>query len=135
MSAGYPGSDDSRVLRNTLIFHEANNGTFLKTPVFKIKNKTFRPYIIGDSAYPPLDWLLKPFPFSNDMDRRQRRFNYCVSKARVSMERAFGTLKGRWRIPSQKIPLEPSYTADIVIACTVLHNICEDRNEPVEECL
>ena len=67
------------------------------------------------------------------MDRRQRRFNYCLSKARVSIERAFRTLKRRWRLLSQKISLEPSYAADVVIACTVLHNICQDQNEPVEE--
>eukprot|EP00794_Sanderia_malayensis_P013435 gene13435-14816_t len=117
MSAGYPGAaHDSCVLRNTLIFHQANNGTILNTPAFKVKNKTFRRYIIGDPAYPPLDWLLKPFLFSNYMDRTQRRFNYCLCKARVSIKRAFGTLKESWRILNQNVPLRPSYAADTVFA-------------------
>ena len=58
-------------------------------------------------------------------------FNLALSRARVSIERAFGVLKGRWRILTGKICLEPSFAADIVMACSVLHNICQERNEPV----
>ena len=29
--------------------------------------------------------------------------------------------------------LEPSYAADVVMACSVLHNICQERSEPTEE--
>ncbi len=42
-------------------------------------------------------------------------------------------LKGRWRLLLGKVCLEPSYVADIVVACCVLHNICQEHNEPVLE--
>ena len=50
-----------------------------------------------------------------------------------SIERAFSILKGRWHLLLGKVCLEPSYVADIVMACCVLHNICQECNEPAEE--
>ncbi len=32
-----------------------------------------------------------------------------------------------------KVNLEPSFASDVVIACSVLHNICQERNEPIQE--
>ena len=65
----------------------------------------------------------------------QQAFNLALSQAKVSIERAFGILKGRWRILLGKVSWEPSFAADLVIACTVLHNICQERNELEESVL
>ena len=64
------------------------------------------------------------------MPANHQKFKLALSQARVVIERAFGILKGRWRILLGKVCLEHSYAADVVIACYVLHNICQERNEP-----
>ena len=64
------------------------------------------------------------------MAANHQKFNLALSQGRVAIERAFGILKGRWRILLGKVSLEPSYAADVVIACSVLHNICQESNEP-----
>ena len=137
MSAGYPGSvHDSRMLRNSWLFAAANNGEILNTPVFPLnRNLAINPYLVGDAAYPLSKWLMKPFPYSRNLSAQQEAFNLTLSQARVSIERAFGVLKGRWRILLDKVCLEPSLVADVVVACTVLHNMCQDRNEPEENVL
>ena len=137
MSAGFPGSlHDSRILRNSWVFADANNEQILRTPLFQLDDRnSIEPYLVGDAAYSLSRWLIKPFPFSNEMESNAGAFNLASSQARVSIERAFGVLKGRWRTLSGKVCLEPSYAADVVIACTVLHNICQERNEPEESIL
>ncbi len=135
MSAGFPGSvHDSRILRNTWVFREAINKQILTGPIFYINNETpIKPYLVGDAAYPQADWLIKPFSYEKDMRPRQKTFNLALSQARVSIERAFGVLKGRWRLLLGKLELEPSYASDVAIACTVLHNICQQFNEPIDD--
>ena len=135
MSAGYPGSvHDSRILKNSWVFREASREHILTTPVFQLNDShNIKPYLLGDAAYPLTEWLIKPFPQVKDIDLRQKRFNFALSQARVSIERAFGMLKGRWRLLLGKVNLEPSFAARVVIACSVLHNICQDRREACED--
>ena len=134
VSAGFPGSvHDSRMLRNTWIFQQAQNENILTAPLHDLgQNNTIRPYLVGDAAYPLSTRLMKPFPYSKNMDANQEIFNLALSQARVTIERAFGVLKGRWRILLGKVCLEPSFAADVVIACSVLHNICQKWNEPTD---
>ncbi len=135
MSTGFAGSmHDSRMLRNTWIYDAGNDKEIMQTPVYPLTaTKSIKPYLVGDAAYPMHDWLIKPYQYAPNMDHEEKVFNLALSQARVSIERAFGILKGRWRILLDKVLLEPSYVADIVTACSVLHNICQDRKEPIEE--
>ncbi len=135
MSAGFPGSlHDSRILRNTWVFREATSQQILTLPKFQLTGThEIRPYLVGDAAYPQADWLIKPFSFEKHLEDRKTFFNLALSQARVSVERAFGVLKGRWRLLMGKLNLQPSFASDVVIACTVLHNICQDFHEPIED--
>eukprot|EP00794_Sanderia_malayensis_P015586 gene15586-17159_t len=135
VSAGFPGSmHDSRILRNTRLYQDAMDGKILQAPLFKLSRSiSLKPYLVGDAAYPINDWLIKPFAHSQNMPNAERLFNLSLSQARVSIERAFGIFKGRWRLLLGKVCLEPSYVADTVMACCVLHNICQECNEPAEE--
>ncbi|CAH3128094.1 unnamed protein product [Pocillopora meandrina] len=56
------------------------------------------PLIIGDSAYPLLKWLVKPYPSRGHLTPDEREFNEKLSAARSVVERVFGMLKGRWRL-------------------------------------
>eukprot|EP00794_Sanderia_malayensis_P009556 gene9556-10543_t len=137
MSAGFPGSiHDSRMLRNSWVYAEATSREILRIPVFMLNSMvSIAPYLVGDAAYPLSDWLIKPFPYEKNMQYRPKMFNLALSQARVSIERAFGMLKSRWRILLGKLQLEPSFAADVVTTCTVLHNICQKRGEQLDETL
>ena len=52
--------------------------------------------IVGDPAYPPLDWMLKGWMKSPRLTPEQETFNVYLSSLRVGVEQAFGTLKSRW---------------------------------------
>jgi len=132
VETGYPGSmHDARVLRNSAFGRNANR--LLESPTRRILGRDIKPMILGDGAYPPFRWLLKPFARHRHLTRRQRKFNRCVSSARAVVERAFGLLKMRWRCLNKKLEVEIENVPAIIIACCVLHNICQDRNEAISE--
>ncbi|RXM98775.1 hypothetical protein EOD39_12645 [Acipenser ruthenus] len=69
---------------------------------------------------------------ANERVPRQHRssiFNHRLSSARMVVENAFGRLKGRWRRLSKRCDIGISLVSDVVIACCVLHNVCEVRRE------
>jgi hypothetical protein len=85
--AGWPGSvHDARILRNSDIWNIC--------PLWCGPNN----HLLGDGAYPLRSWLLKPFRNNGHLTRIQRRFNYRLSSTRAAIERAFGLLKGRFRL-------------------------------------
>ena len=57
--AGFP---DARVLRNSNIYQEAEQGNILQALRVDIDGNDIGPYLVGDSAYPLTPWLIKPFP-------------------------------------------------------------------------
>lgn len=116
-AAGFPGSNhDARVLRNSNIYQEAENGNILQAPLVNIDENDIGPYLVGDSAYPLAPWLIKPFPEgTNDPDEK-------ISRARVGVERAFGILKDRWRVLQKRLDSSLNFAIKTTIACIVLHN-------------
>ncbi|XP_070157474.1 uncharacterized protein [Polyergus mexicanus] len=124
---GYPGSvGDIRVFRNSDLWSEVQRDRQLYFP-----NEE---YIIGDKAYPVLRWCISAFRDRGNLTAAQKRFNDILSKVRQVIERAFSLLKGRfWRLKHldmNRIDMIPF----VIIACTVLHNICLERlDENIEE--
>ena len=100
------------------------------------------PYILGDGGYPNLPWLVTVFPgHDTNLPSAQRRFNFAHSSARNVIERAFGRLKGRWRILMSKLRHKVEFVPAIIMACVILHNwlisksdifdlICDDEADP-----
>lgn len=94
-------------------------------------------WLLGDSGYPLEPWLLTPFSNPNNDDYQM--FNKVHSKARSTVERAIGILKGRWRClcKQRNLHYKPPVCSKIINACATLHNICIQMDDylPVDEIL
>lgn len=84
------------------------------------------PYaLVGDAAYPCRPWMLGPFKGSKDgLSREEYHWNFLQSSTRMCVERAFGMLKGRWRILLKRVDVQLKNVPDVVSTCLVLHNMC-----------
>ena len=78
------------------IYRMGNDGSLFPKSVLPINGWNVPVVILGDSAYPLLNWLMKPLPHGTT-DPRQRNVNYSLSQARMTVENSFGRLKARWR--------------------------------------
>ena len=105
--------------------HDAN--LWARTEFGKFcEDGTLSPYaVVGDAAYPCRPWMLAPFRGHRDgLTREEYNWNYVQSSTRMCVERAFGMLKGRWRILLKRIDVHLKNVPDLVSTCLVLHNIC-----------
>lgn len=90
-------------------------------------------FILGDSGYPCLKHLLTPFKDRGNLTRRQRNYNYLLSKNRYLIEHCFGLLKQKFR---QLYHLKLRNIQDIVHfirACAVLHNLSIENNFDLQD--
>jgi hypothetical protein len=110
---GNPGSThDAPVLRSSDLFQNSN----VKIPPGY--------YLLGDSAFPILEWLITPFRDCGNLTRQQKLFNKTHSQCRQVIERAFGMLKCRFRRLLRFDISDISLLVDSVLAACVLHNLC-----------
>ncbi|KAJ1210234.1 hypothetical protein NDU88_005602 [Pleurodeles waltl] len=84
VNAKYPGSvHDAYILRNSSIRYVMG------------QLQRHRVWLIGDSGYPNLSWLLTPV--RNPRTRAEERYNEAHRQTRRIIERTFGLLKARFR--------------------------------------
>ncbi|KAK9729885.1 DDE superfamily endonuclease [Popillia japonica] len=75
---GFPGSThDARVFKNSTLYE-------------KLQNSINDFYILGDSAYPILPYLMIPYKDNGHLRPAQKHFNKKISSARVFIEHTFG---------------------------------------------
>lgn len=72
---------------------------------------------------------MRPYPRKSLTGNSQRIFNYRLSKARRTIENAFGILASRWRILRRSIQCKEETAHKIVLALVVLHNYIMSSNE------
>ena len=88
VNTGFSGSMyDSRVLKNSSLFHEAEEGNILSNPTDVIEKTKVGPALLGDGGYPLKKWLIKPYTFSSALSPQENKFNKALSSARVVVER------------------------------------------------
>lgn len=87
-----------------------------------------QPFVfIGDEAFALHSNLLRPYP-RRSLNYTRRIFNYRLSRARRTVECAFGVLSNKWRVLHTPIQVTPDFTDSIVKACCVLNNFVRRRD-------
>lgn len=124
ISVGHPGSwHDARA------FHLTEVGRVLEEDPHSLVPQGM--HIIGDSAYPLLPQLMRPYRDNSHLTARQRRFNRKLNAARVVIEHAFGILKSKFRRLQCLHMKSISDISSAVSACCILHNLCLEPGDQV----
>ncbi|XP_041985333.1 putative nuclease HARBI1 isoform X1 [Aricia agestis] len=115
---------DSFIFNNTVIQHHLE----------QINNAGETAYLLGDSAYGQRSYLMTPCA-NPEPGSPEEYYNTVHSTARNSVERTIGILKGRFRclLVHRVLHYDPEMVSKIVIACCVLHNICNRAGLPAFE--
>ncbi|KAK8772737.1 hypothetical protein V5799_024017 [Amblyomma americanum] len=119
---GFPGSaHDARVLRESPIFEDCSQNCS-------------NGYLLGDSAYPLLPWLLTPYRDNGrSFPSWKKKFNKVHSQQRVAIENSFGLLKQRFRRLYLVDAASIKQCCLIVMAACVLHNMCNEERDFFED--
>src|SRR4029434_2694863 len=88
-------------------------------------------FLLGDPAYPLIDWIMEGYTHSPNITPEQESFNVYLSSARTTVEIAFGRLKLRWRVLMKRSDFHFSFTPKVIATCCALHNFCENEKEVV----
>lgn len=91
-------------------------------------------HILGDPAYPLSKKIIKGYTGRN-LSAEQESFNVYHSSARMMVENAFGRLKARWRVLSKRMDCRIELAPYVIMACCILHNLCEEIKAPVNDAL
>lgn len=86
-------------------------------------------FLIGDEAYPLKLYLMRPYPQSVLNDQKYH-FNKYLSRARKTIECAFGITYKKWQILNKPIETKKGYAEIIIKTCCLLHNIIIDKEKP-----
>lgn len=124
------GVGDARIFENSAFYSWLEAANFTQY-MFRIGGNEIHPYIVGDSAYTMKKFLLKAFDDSSKAGY-MKAFNRRIKRARCAVERAFGRLKERFRILKGPISLSLEKVPLVVVACCLLHNICQDNSEEMD---
>ena len=128
INVGWPGSvHDARILRNSNLYTAGEAGRLFLPRTVVIENEPLRPFIMGDSAYPALTWLKRPYVGA--LNAFMIAYNRKLSKGRAAVEHAFGQLKGRWRCLLKQNDSSLENVKLQVNACCILHNLCKLEND------
>ncbi|CAF1039448.1 unnamed protein product, partial [Rotaria sordida] len=124
INVGAPGRcNDSSVYSRSTLYDVIQNSIYKKYYLIE-NNVTIYAHLIADSAFPLDATLIKPYIEKPNMSRKECMFNYRLSRARSTVERAFGIMKNRFRCIHRKLEYELDNSVRIIKAIAILHNIC-----------
>ncbi|XP_036141683.1 protein ALP1-like [Monomorium pharaonis] len=114
---------DASVFRESSLATQLHSGTLnLSLPSSLPGYNVDMPYVIvADDAFPLKTNIMKPYPGRN-LTNEKKIFNYRLSKARRTVENAFGIMANRFRILLNTIPLSVEKVELITYTCCILHN-------------
>ena len=132
VNADRPGSiGDSYTYRHSLLFQKIASDEWLAHSPRTISAVNVKPFIVADSAFHLSSTCMKCYEVGQPAYRRS--FNYSLIRTRRVVERAFGRLKGRWKLMDGKYSLkDPVLVRQVAVVCCTLHNMCEKHQCPFE---
>ncbi|KAJ1129344.1 hypothetical protein NDU88_007715 [Pleurodeles waltl] len=120
VNAKFPGSvHDAYFLQNCSI------------PYVMGQLQRHRVWLLGDSGYPNLSWLLTPV--RNPRTRAEEHYIEAHGRNQRIIERTFGLLKARFRclhMIGGSLFYSPKKVCQIIVACCMLHNLALRRQVP-----
>ncbi|KAL5537693.1 hypothetical protein UlMin_045159 [Ulmus minor] len=126
------GTDDATHFRDSLLHNRLASGDIVWEKVINVRGNHVRPYIVGDWCFPLMPFLLTPFSSNGMGTPAQNLFDGMLMKGRSVVVEAIGLLKGRWKI-LQDLNVGLNHAPQTIVACCVLHNMCQIANEPEPE--
>ncbi|KAI9127545.1 hypothetical protein K1719_000538 [Acacia pycnantha] len=119
--AGFRGhKSNSRIIRSSTLYKDIEEGKLLNSPAIDLDGVAINQYLIGDSSFPFLPWLMIPFAESLP-GSYEENFNSAHKLMRISALRTIDSLKN-WGILRQPIKEELKMAVAYIGACSILHN-------------
>ena len=79
-------------------------------------------YILGDSAYPLMTGLMRPYLDTGNLAQDKTAFNHKLSSTRMIVENANARLKNKWRRLKKIYSKTFSRAEEIIESSIILHN-------------
>ncbi|GLT65065.1 hypothetical protein SLA2020_375170 [Shorea laevis] len=132
---GWPGKmEDWLVFQGSNFYELCDKGERLngKTLVLS-EGLEIQEYIIGDSGYPLLPYLVVPYE-GKELPESKAEFNKRLSATRLVARRAFARLKEMWRIIHGEMWRPDKHKLPrIILVCCLLHNIVIDLEDEFQD--
>ncbi|XP_020571718.1 protein ALP1-like [Phalaenopsis equestris] len=131
---GWPGSmNEFAILHDSGFFKLCEKGLRLNGKTELKEGSEIREYIIGDSAFPLLHWLLTPYQ-GKELCASMVEFNKRHSATRIVAQRALARFKDMWRIIQGEMWRPDKHKLPrIILVCCILHNIVIDLEDEVRD--
>ena len=84
-------------------------------------------FLVGDAAFPLKPNLMRPYP-RKDLDYSKRVYNYRISRARRTVECAFGMLAQKFGVLHTLMMTSVEVSESLVKSICVLHNFIQHEN-------
>lgn len=124
----YGKQSDGGIFRNSTLYKAIDNGALSIPEDNCLPSSSIKaPFVfIGDEAYPLLRHVMKPYARKN-LDQSKGKYNKALSRARKTIECAFGIAAAKWRILCKSIETSVETAELIVKAVCILHNVIMDK--------
>ncbi|XP_051150551.1 protein ALP1-like [Andrographis paniculata] len=147
VSAGWPGATkpDNVLKRSKLYRGIEESKEYMIGPSYELNSGMSIPqYILGNSCYPLLPWLLTPYSNPNSSSSSSEMvFNRVHRRGIEIAGKAFSKVKKRWNLVAKKWKGQVEAFPFVIVACCLLHNFLikcsevfpEDDDEINEGCV
>jgi hypothetical protein len=126
-------TNDARVLHRSSLYRKAMHNNLFDA---HFADHGFSPYLLGNSGYLLLPWLMVPHRGQGLLPVADELFNKKLRRGRGVVENAFGILKQTFRELLVKSELQVAFRPDVILYCVILHNVLLGQShEEIEQLL